>query len=274
MKIPHERSVTLEDLLRLKRAERPSAEFWTQFERDLRQKQLAAILVRRPWWAPMLRGWVRFAHLQLPVGATAILALTFLAVRQYNVVNVGTGIAPVVAHTASVDDEIATHRSFIAPTEKVAQDTPSAAAVTHALDIDQPARMPSLGDVAHVVPLLDSPAPALDSPSARSIAANLAAAQVIDPELAETLAGPMDMSSRTSSASGRRMDPLARISKPSDARRARLLAGSLPASPMYATASLSSDDTTHERINSRLEDRLYDSVHRFEADGRSVSIKF
>ncbi|MCU0792210.1 MAG: hypothetical protein MUE42_05035 [Opitutaceae bacterium] len=42
--------VALEDLLKLKRAERPDAEFWSEFERGLRQKQLAAIMEPKPWW--------------------------------------------------------------------------------------------------------------------------------------------------------------------------------------------------------------------------------
>ena len=44
------RAVTIEDLLHLKRTERPPAEFWTHFERDLRAKQLAALVEKRPWW--------------------------------------------------------------------------------------------------------------------------------------------------------------------------------------------------------------------------------
>jgi hypothetical protein len=41
---------TLEELLRLKRAERPDEQFWAHFERDLRQRQLAEIIEPRPWW--------------------------------------------------------------------------------------------------------------------------------------------------------------------------------------------------------------------------------
>ena len=35
--------VSLEDLLRLKREERPTSEYWSQFDRELRAKQLAAL---------------------------------------------------------------------------------------------------------------------------------------------------------------------------------------------------------------------------------------
>ena len=37
---PHKATVTLEDLLRVKRAEQPPAEFWAEFERGMRTKQL------------------------------------------------------------------------------------------------------------------------------------------------------------------------------------------------------------------------------------------
>ena len=42
--------VTIEDLLRLKRAERPGPEFWVNFEQELRQKQLTALVQKRRWW--------------------------------------------------------------------------------------------------------------------------------------------------------------------------------------------------------------------------------
>lgn len=77
--------VTIEDLLRLKRAERPSPEFWTRFEQDLRAKQLAAIMEKRPWWIAfrlplVVRGLSRF---QLPMGAAAVLALSFVVAREF-----------------------------------------------------------------------------------------------------------------------------------------------------------------------------------------------
>ena len=44
------RPITLEDIIRLKRAERPPPQFWAQFDRELRAKQLAALMEKRPWW--------------------------------------------------------------------------------------------------------------------------------------------------------------------------------------------------------------------------------
>jgi len=41
--------VTIEDLIRLKRDERPAAAFWVNFDNELRQKQLTALLEKRAW---------------------------------------------------------------------------------------------------------------------------------------------------------------------------------------------------------------------------------
>ncbi len=93
------RHVAIEDLLRLKRAERPSPEFWHRFERELRAKQLAAIVERRPWWISLrLPHAARcLARFQVPVGAAAALALSFVVVREYR------PAAPVVANAPVVE---------------------------------------------------------------------------------------------------------------------------------------------------------------------------
>jgi len=80
--------ITVEDLLRFKRAERPPAEFWTKFEADLRAKQLAAIVAKQPWWRVLPRTFAGVARLHLPVGATAVMAVTIFAIGGYRVVSV------------------------------------------------------------------------------------------------------------------------------------------------------------------------------------------
>ena len=267
--------VTLEDLLRLKRTERPAPEFWADFERELRAKQLAAIVDRRPWWASALRGWVKLAHLQLPVGATAILALTFLTVREYRTPAVDAGIEPAIAASrAPLNHAIAEDDVDIKPAPEGDYTAQVASVRAAASALRMPAEsvpMPSLGDVTHVVPLLSMPVADEPSPSERSIAANLAAMRDSDPDLTRALGGVVELPSR---ARPNRVEPLAGISSPDDARRARLLSGSLPASAMYASAALGDDEPRRERLTSRLEDRLYDTSHRFGVDGGSVSIKF
>lgn len=77
------RKVSLEEVLRLKRLERPEPQFWDRFDKELREKQLAAIMAKRPWWqmdfGRMMTG---LARARVPVGAAAVLTLTFLVVRE------------------------------------------------------------------------------------------------------------------------------------------------------------------------------------------------
>ncbi len=50
-----DKKITLEDLLRLKRDEKPPVEFWEGFERDLHRKTLRALVVNEPWYGIFLR---------------------------------------------------------------------------------------------------------------------------------------------------------------------------------------------------------------------------
>ena len=90
MKPESNRPITIEDLLRLKRAERPPAEFWTDFDRKLRAKQLAALVDKRPWWQTLPRLSFGFSRYRIALGTSAIFALTFFAVREYR------GVSPVL----------------------------------------------------------------------------------------------------------------------------------------------------------------------------------
>jgi hypothetical protein len=74
--------VSLEDLLRLKRAERPSADFWPRFERELRAKQLAAIVQKQPWWRAWLPFPAGFARLAARLTAVAVLAFVLIVTRE------------------------------------------------------------------------------------------------------------------------------------------------------------------------------------------------
>src|SRR5262245_8086475 len=78
----HQSKITIEDLLRLKKVERPSADFWVTFERELRQKQLSALVEKRSGWRDIPRFFARRAY--LPIGATAILAFTLASVKFYS----------------------------------------------------------------------------------------------------------------------------------------------------------------------------------------------
>jgi hypothetical protein len=70
---------TLEELLRFKRAERPAPEFWAEFDRGLRQKQLAALVKRPQGWARVRPTFARSLKWIAP--ATAAIAVALVVVQ-------------------------------------------------------------------------------------------------------------------------------------------------------------------------------------------------
>lgn len=78
-------TVSLEQLFELKRAERPTTEFWDEFDRELRRRQLASFVSVRPWY----ERFGIFATVVLkrvaPVGvAAAALAAGIVSVNRSN----------------------------------------------------------------------------------------------------------------------------------------------------------------------------------------------
>lgn len=62
--------IKVENLLRLKRFERPSDPFWNQFDRDLHQRMLQTLVKKDPWYVQLMRG---FSGSLLP-GTTLVLS--------------------------------------------------------------------------------------------------------------------------------------------------------------------------------------------------------
>ncbi len=162
--------VTVEDLLRLKRAERPAAEFWTNFERELRQKQLTALLEKRPWWQQLPQVLARRAY--LPVGATAILAFTLVSVKYYAPAQLAASPSVPAANPSVTLDRIAAlpaapvSSPLVNRSESVApvRDQNTVAAST-------PAVTPAPAEAVELMPLLVAPRE-VEKPSARLLAAN------------------------------------------------------------------------------------------------------
>lgn len=262
-------TVSLEDLLQVKRAERPPAEFWTQFERELRAKQLAAIMSPRPWWAPFIRLGARASHLQLPVGAAAILALSFVTIRDNRTVEPLT--LPNIESAVATHTIPAAYGSLGRAELELATPAPSVEQIDQAqIQTTAEAQDPvAVGRVAHAVPLLDS-APEIDelTPSERAIAANLAAAREADPNLVDEVFGSFV---RTVEVREQIRDPLARMSVPGEYRRSRLLASALPAMAGASDVAMGSSARVVRRLT---EQRLYDSISRIGVQGDRVAIKF
>ena len=273
---PRKTTVTLEDLLRLKRAEQPPAEFWAEFEHGLRAKQLAAIVEPRPWWAPFIRVGARMARYQLPVGATAILAITFLTVREYHPASPVPVFEPAAAETASIstpapaDDKVSATDSVNAPAVANApvalaanEPAPTAAASDARADQAAPST-DTVGTSSHVVAV--NP----ELTSAHYIAENLAAAQAAaDPELGRRLG----LSLRNMDTSSARSEPLAQVNVPGESRHSRWLGNDWLASAGTGDSAL----RANEQATHHLTDRLLaesDVTGRIDVNGNRLTVKF
>lgn len=185
--------VTVEDLLRLKRAERPDAEFWTKFERELREKQLTALIEKRPWWQDLPQVFARRAY--LPVGATAILAFTLVSVKFYAPT---PQLAPVESIPMGAPTPLG--REVAAPAAAVSSPlvNRSDSTASEAED-DSPVAVVAASpaapaEVVELMPLLVAP-PLAEKPSDRLLAANLnrtesAGADFGSPDLSSRLSAP------------------------------------------------------------------------------------
>lgn len=268
--------VTLEQLLRVKRAERPQPEFWQQFEREMRVKQLAAIVEPRPWWAPFIRIGTRVARYQVPVGATAIFALTLLTVREYQTPPASEPqFAPAI-----VEREVHTMPgpavTVVVPPQAVAETPVKEANSTQvaASTATVPTQAITPERAVRTVPMLGGTGSEADSPTARMIAANLEAVKNSAPELAQLINRVSGMDALIAPQHKTEViDPLARVTVNSDRRSSRLLASALPVAS-YSSGEVSTGTNNSRLSRSLTEERLYDSVSRFGFNANRVAIKF
>jgi hypothetical protein len=206
--------VTVEDLLRLKRAERPAPEFWANFERELRQKQLTALIEKRPWWQELPQLLARRVY--LPVGATAILAFTLVSVKYYAPAQVAQVAPPPAGSPVAVDREqavtvVAVSSPLVNRSEAVAPESE---------EISTVAVTPASSEVVELMPLL---APRqVETPSARLLAANLTHLEQADAGFQPASLGNLSASVREQAAAPA---PTELASVPTtSSRRNRLLA--------------------------------------------------
>ena len=267
------RKITVEDLIRLKRAERPPAEFWAQFESELRSKQLAAIVVKRPWWDGASRVLAVLYRHPLPLGAAAALALTWIGVHQMgqsaSVVTLPASMAVAPSHpvalmavqapASSIGEQQARRSSVAAASlERAATATPVVAA-----DSPHVTQVPASVSVANNEGTVHSP-------FAEGFSVTLADFHQTAPAMPERAVFSSDRefeASVTPLSSSRlqESDPLARMD-PSAERRARLLA---PALPAYASSNAHSASTTwtKERADN---DRIFESMDLYSSNDRSM----
>ena len=233
--------VTVEDLLRLKRAERPDAEFWTKFERELRQKQLTALMEKRPWWQELPQFLSRRAY--LPVGASAILAFTLVSVKYYAPVQLAQVESVPVSAPVPMAHEAPT---AVAPVSSPLVNRSEVAVVAEQEDVAVAANAVA-GDSSAAVELMPLlvPAAVADRPSDRLLAANLARTESADGDFRTGLSARLS-TPRPSVAPA--AEELASIPTGS-ARRNRLLAS-------YDGRQISPEPSLPEVVRQKLTRRL------------------
>jgi hypothetical protein len=261
--LDHRSKVTIEDLLHLKRAERPPAEFWNRFESELRQKQLAALLQRRPWWQGLPNLLTRRVY--LPIGATAMVAFTLVSVKYYSATQQAPAFEPIVSHAAHLQ------------TAARVQAAPAAARsdeVVHAPTVE-----PTVATLSDRLPdraseLTPWSAPRTEqTPSAKSIAASIAQLEVSEPDLANVAYGG------TFAVAGsrfRHQDPAAMVETASvttsASRRSRMLA---QLDDRRFAPEPQAPELVRERLVRRLaETDFNDSYSRVGLERGGVSLKF
>lgn len=75
-KDPQEK-VSLEELLRMKRCERPDQQFWQGFDRELHQRMLQSLVKKDPWYVQIMRGFTgRIGQFATVSGMALLLMMT------------------------------------------------------------------------------------------------------------------------------------------------------------------------------------------------------
>jgi hypothetical protein len=270
MSQPPSDRVTLEDLLRLKRAERPPAEFWTQFDRDLQAKQLAALVGKKRWWHSAVGTVTRFSY--LPLGAAAALAFIFAAAHQ-SLLPVAEIASSGKLHVPAAQIASAAPRTGVAVLSQPSAMTPPKKVVSTAVASVQPVNHPAAPAAPRESPeaitwLADTLQTTETAPLAdHSISVSFADARIASPRPASLLDSMGEVKGARRTA-----DPLAQVSSPSETRRARLLAA---LTDVRFVNTLDPVVLMHQRLATRMgDDGLADDAGRLDASGNSVSVKF
>ena len=273
------RSVTIEDLLRLKRAEVPPAEFWSNFDRELRAKQLAALVAKRPWWQRLPKAFSKLSRYRVPLGASAVLAVTFFSVRDGDTapaVGAGDAVEFVAIAATSERQEVREEStsSIVAPPAAMPANVITARSDAPIVAVESVSAISAVDDAPPTVSVADAVAGNRDSgsttPSSRYIAATLASIQSSDSLHPATLLNVTSGFEARVMPPRNAIEPLQNMTPPSDARRSRLLTAMVSMAAMEMPTR-----TTTARAASRIdEERLYDQIQRFGARADRVEMKF
>jgi hypothetical protein len=268
--------ISIGDLLRLKRAERPPAEFWTTFDQELRAKQLAALVGKRPWWQNLPKAFAQVSRYRLPIGASAVAAIAFFSLRDNEVtpraqyasmagdpvaIETATEVSPPPHPVAYSDGASETPAASVALAQESAAPVVAVAQSHFATEVPQ---MVSLENTVSIENGAD-----VESSPGRRMTVSLASVQLSETVRSRSLLDVANGFEAQATPVRAAIEPLQQMTLPSDTRRSRLLTA------MVSTASLESSNRTTARAASRIdEERLYDQIHRFGARGDRVQVKF
>jgi hypothetical protein len=255
--------VTLEDLLQFKRAERPSAEFWPQFEQELRAKQLAAIVETRPWW----RTWTArkaLVRVCVPLGATALVAMTF---GSFRVASVKPATGRAGSNIVAVQTPTAVGESAVAQVNEVRP------AVNEVVALSEAAGQSDSADSLPLMVVTQTTESASTNSTEQLLASSSATVKAAGQALAQLVGLAGKGNDQFGNAHVAMVEPLTQVATPRDSRRTRLLAYSVAFDPHAADSS--DAVRSRERITRRISDEaIYDSITRLGLSGNRVSIKF
>ncbi len=298
-------TVTIEDLLQLKkRAEQPPPEFWTDFERQFKERQRAAAIQEKhpSWWHVFPR-----IAVAIPAGATAALAIGFIVWRNAAPTPVpatGTLEQQTLSSEETASAALATLTSraakpapeqsgppasepshpaaTVAATEQApARVSAAEAAVTKSVTPQHleaardafasipPTRNHRTGNTASIVFYEARP----QSTRTTSTAALFQMPIVIDSDLVAALPASTINTQPTTNTDAAASE---NTQEPTDPRRARLLTYADSTIPVAAATTDNPRVTRlRDRVTSRFDDKaLSDSISRFATTGDSLTIKF
>jgi hypothetical protein len=251
---PRKQPVSLEDLMRIKRAERPAPEFWSEWQKSMRARTRSAALEHRPWWRDALpRTWISIARWQTPIGAAALGALVYVAVHEYRP---ALAEAPVLA-PSSIPERTEAVAALVQPKTAVLSELRDAPLVRTEDRIDP---MTQPGGISNAVAMI-SLSERDRSPAARRIAANFATARAMDSQFLANLPGNRELMPVMSA------EDIPAAAKPS--RRENLLGIAYLPTASYDASSLRGGERVLSRLN---EEQVYENtVRRLGAKKWSVA---
>ncbi|MDP3073266.1 MAG: hypothetical protein Q8N18_23445 [Opitutaceae bacterium] len=275
MKPDRQRPIAVEDLLRLKRAERPAAEFWSAFDQKLRAKQLAALVERRPWWHSLPSMVSDLVRPRVVFGTAAALAVVVVVVREYRPSPASLGAE---THTSSALAISASQPVPVGAMEVVVSDNrpePLSSAVASSLqgvtgaataETNFETKTEASAPVLALADLTTS-GDLAQRPAFVSLTSTLSAVETKNP--ARLLALNNGLTQRPASTVRTAIDPMQQMTPPGELRRARF------STAMVAHAVVDSTSRGAERQANRLvDDGAFNAARRFGARGDRVELKF